>query len=1030
MTEQYKKLKATLETMFQLDQPDLDFGIYRIMNQKREEVTDFLNNRLLKQVKDTLSQAAGADRDKLKKELDQKENTLREMGVDPTSNDKWQELQAEYQTAASPEAMENEVYSHLTNFFRRYYHQGDFISQRRYKEGVYAIPYEGEEVKLHWANHDQYYIKTSEYFKNYRFELPNGKKINFELLEASTEQNNNKAQNNKERRFKLAEETVFEEVSSDVSLSAADEGSGVSKAGGSELKIFFTYEPTDKKQKQDDLMAAAFETLKKELPQAWLQELLRPKPTEKNKNRTLLEKHLKDYTARNTFDYFIHKDLGGFLRRELDFYIKNEILHIDDINLDNEQDFQKQLLLIKALKGVAQKIIDFLAQLEDFQKKLWLKKKFVLQSDYCLTLDRIDESFYADIAANQAQRQEWVQLFAIDELEDYSEPLSADFLKNNPYLVVDTQFFNRSWKYKLLGTLDRLDEHTDGLLVNSENFQALELMEDRYLQQVDCLYLDPPYNTAASEIVYKNSYKHSSWLSLISNRLERSLGLVKDDSISCMSIDDFELSKLFEILQNLYGSEHWLATTPIRSNPHGRAMAAGFSTNHEYAVYFGKGSGSIVGRLPRDSKKLARYPEKDEKGIFSWMNFRGTGANTRRIDRPKLYYPIFVVEDKLVVKNLTWSDEKSEWEVEAGLPPQAVELLPIDSAGEKRTWSLGWERAQEESKDNLEVRKVNDSWQVYRKYRPNQEGALPGTWWHDAKYSATESGTRIIGQLFGERNNFAYPKSIYLNEDILRASNAQSDAVVLDYFAGSGTTGHAVINLNREDDGKRKYILVEMGEYFNTVTKPRIQKVIYSEDWKNGKPVSRKGSSHCFKYLRLESYEDTLNNLQLQRTEPQAKLLSNENFEEEYRLHYMLEVESRESLLSVDTFKSPFGYTIKSIEHNEIKEVEVDLVETFNFLIGLVVDSIQVIKEYVVVIGDNLAGEHIAIIWRDVEKQDNQALNEFFRKTQINPRDTEFDRIYVNGDNNLENLKTAEDKWKVVLIEEEFHKRMFEEKSL
>ena len=104
-------------------------------------------------------------------------------------------------------------------------------------------------------------------------------------------------------------------------------------------------------------MKEAFDTLKEALPNAWLMELLQPKPTEKDKKRTLLEKHLKEYTARNTFDYFIHKDLGGFLKRELDFYIKNEILHIDDIDLDKEESYRQSLQVIKAFKKVALKII-------------------------------------------------------------------------------------------------------------------------------------------------------------------------------------------------------------------------------------------------------------------------------------------------------------------------------------------------------------------------------------------------------------------------------------------------------------------------------------------------------------------------------------------------------------------------------------------------------------------------------------------------------------------------------------------------
>lgn len=991
MTEQYKKLKSILAEMFQLDQPDLDFGIYRIMNQKRDEVTDFLDNRLLKQVKETLSQAAGADKNKLKKELEEKEKTLRELGVDPEANEKVQELKREYQQAASPAAMENEVYSHLTNFFRRYYHQGDFISQRRYKEGVYAIPYEGEEVKLHWANHDQYYIKTSEYFKNYRFDLPNGKKVNFELLEASTEQNNNKAQNNKERRFKLAEETIFEEE-------------------GAQLNIYFSYEPTDKKQKQDDLMAAAFETLKKQLPQAWLQELLRPKPTEKNKNRTLLEKHLKDYTARNTFDYFIHKDLGGFLRRELDFYIKNEILHLDDINLDSEQDFKKQLLLIKALKGVAQKIIVFLAQLEDFQKKLWLKKKFVLQSDYCITLDRIDESFYADIATNEAQRREWVKLFAIDELEDYSEPLTEDFLASNPFLVVDTQFFDRNWKYKLLGTLDRIDQQTDGLLVNSENFQALRLIENRYRQQVRYIYIDPPYNTNSTPILYKNEYKHSSWITLMDNRSEAAKAFLSDQGVKSVAIDDTELDELSMMLDNRFENYRHSKVSVIH-NPKG-SITRDFNRVHEYVVFLTplEGDGYVARKLEKN-----KTPRK----------MRRWGENSLRTDRKLSFYPIYIKANKIVrvgeVPDDAFHPESRNLQEQNG----EIAIYPIDQNGIERRWNFGLDSI-DGNLERVTIQEVDNTFDLF----VTHELTVPKTVWSGGRFDAGKYGNTLLIDIIG-RKQFDFPKSINLVQECCHLVTINNPkAIVLDYFSGSGTTGHAVINLNRETDGKRKYILVEMGEYFNTVTKPRIQRVIYSEDWKNGKPVSRKGSSHCFKYLRLESYEDTLNNLQLKRSEPQAQLLGNENFEEEYHLHYMLEVESRESLLSVDTFKSPFGYSVKSIEHNEIKEVEVDLVETFNYLIGLVVDSIQVIKDYVVVIGDNLSGEHIAVIWRDVEKQDDQALNEFFRKTQIKPRDTEFDRIYVNGDNNLENLKTAEDKWKVMLIEEEFRKRMFDEKTI
>jgi adenine-specific DNA-methyltransferase len=253
----------------------------------------------------------------------------------------------------------------------------------------------------------------------------------------------------------------------------------------------------------------------------------------------------------------------------------------------------------------------------------------------------------------------------------------------------------------------------------------------------------------------------------------------------------------------------------------------------------------------------------------------------------------------------------------------------------------------------------------------------------------------------------------------------------IDYFSGSGTTGHAIINLNREDGGKRKYILVEMGEYFDTVLKPRIQKVVYSKDWKDGKPVSRDGISHMFKYMYLESYDDTLDNLKAVRTKDQETLLEkmSAGAREDYTLSYMLNIETKasDSLLNIDRFRDPFNYTLKIRRDNELKDEKIDLVETFNYLIGLYVEQTETIRGFKVVRGKLRTGEKTLVIWRNTQEKSNEALDEFFQKQKYNTQDFEFDLIFVNGDNNLENLKVAEDKWKVRLIEEEFQKKMWEQ---
>jgi adenine-specific DNA-methyltransferase len=334
--------------------------------------------------------------------------------------------------------------------------------------------------------------------------------------------------------------------------------------------IRFEFKPDPERRKQADLNATAVDRILNQTTgfDDWRRELASLSRTERNPNRTLLEKHLTDYTARNTFDYFIHKDLGGFLRRELDFYIKNEVMHLDDIESETAPRVEQYLSKIKAIRRIAHKLIDFLAQIENFQKKLWLKKKFVVETHYCITLDRIyaiDDEKARDwlldqIIKNDAQREEWVRLFAIDEIKGdltvpgYSNPLKPEFLKAHPTLVVDTRQFDEAFKLRLLAAIPDLDEETDGLLIHSENFQALNLLQARYREQVKCIYIDPPYNTGSDEFTYKDRYQHSSWLAMMESRLCTAKVLLAPDALVFVHIDEREQAKLDGLMQEIFGA--------------------------------------------------------------------------------------------------------------------------------------------------------------------------------------------------------------------------------------------------------------------------------------------------------------------------------------------------------------------------------------------------------------------------------------------------------------------------------------------
>lgn len=160
----------------------------------------------------------------------------------------------------------------------------------------------------------------------------------------------------------------------------------------------------------------------------------------------------------NTFDYFIHKDLCGFLTRELDFFIKSEVMHLDDLDTSNEASVEVYLAKVKAIKRVGKIIIDFLAQIEDFQKKLWLKKKFVVETNWCITLDKIDESFWPEIIANKDQINEWISMYAIDQADGWSNPPTTDFLCQNQNLLIDTKHFPNTFKHSLLESIPDLDK--------------------------------------------------------------------------------------------------------------------------------------------------------------------------------------------------------------------------------------------------------------------------------------------------------------------------------------------------------------------------------------------------------------------------------------------------------------------------------------------------------------------------------------------------------------------------------------------
>ena len=870
MTRPLEKFQQLLRELFQFeDAAELDFGIYRIMKLRRERMEQWLTVDLPARAKEIIKGSSSNFDDDLAQRLEGLRTQLQAVQHDAIDADgnlvaletsdagmeyaklRGQQRRAPLRSTADIEIL---VYNNLYDFFSRYYDAGDFMAKRRWSfapdgRDTYAVPWNGEEVVLHWANKDQYYIKTGERFTHYRWESVIGErtfKIEFQLTNADLPANNNK---DAKKKFYLPvlDKIVWDEVTA--TLIVPFHWRGLFPQDQIEAKQEEKIRQNVNDATRERLLVHAAVTAVPHLVTA----LMAPKKDaagntirDKDDNPVpLLRYHLNRWTRKNESDFFIHKDLHRFLAGELDYFIKSAVLNLDNLLAAGELRAAPNFRLLEAVKKLGTEIIDFLAQLENFQKALFEKKKFIVETSWCLTLDRIpglfkDEVFAATLG-NDRQWEEWEKLYKFSAMRsDLITPQlrTREFLEAFPYLMLDTALgYDRALVEKLIGGIENLDEQTDGLIIHSENFQALNLLQEQYREAVRCVYIDPPYNTAAAPITYKNNFWHSSWLSLVASRISKALPLMESDALFCVTIDDAEAYRLRALCDALLGERELFGVVCIKNNPAGRTGTVGFAVAHEYAFFYGNPSTSAIGRLEHSETQKARYKESDDLGTFEWTNFRKHGGlNTYRTERPRQFYPIYVKGDSVRIPKMTWDDRLRDWIIEEQPRKGEEVLLPIDSQGRERIWDFGAETAQA-NLSHFSVRKDSrNQTAIYRKWRIHEEGLLPLTWWDKSVYSAPEYGTNLLTRMFGVTHTFTFPKSVHAVADCLKVGGLKQDeeGLCLDYFAGSGTTGHAVINLNRSDGGLRKYVLVEMGDYFDAVLKPRLLKSVFR---KTGKMV-------------------------------------------------------------------------------------------------------------------------------------------------------------------------------------------------
>lgn len=675
--------------------------------------------------------------------------------------------------------------------------------------------------------------------------------------------------------------------------------------------------------------------------------------------------------------------------------------------------------------------------MENLQKLLWEKKKFAYDVNYIITLDKIHLPLLRKIISHEKfnkQVEEWKSLGLIEKFpkNSFIDSKTKEIKEEYKYLPLDTAIFeDQDLTYSVLEHIEYLDDTIDSILVNSDNFHGINFLIEKFKKLIKCVYIDPPYNTETDRsngtFPYKDGYPDSTWLSLLGSRIEASLPLLSDNAVIFSSIDDNEVDNLLKLYKSL--GFDFVKLLPTIMNLKGNNDEYGFSGAHEYTICSiknGKVDGAIL-ELNVTEDDIIKW-ETDERGFFKkGATLKSSGENAPRTKRQNLYYPIlfnkktnkvesilFEEYGKIYNKeNNTFNDNYIEELRTKYQKKDYVFLLPLDEKGSKLTWRWSFEKIQKESYDVIPV-KTKTGVTLYKKQRPELKDfptKKAKSFLYKPSYSSG-NGTAELKELFNSKP-FKSPKPLALVEDLISLGSTPESGYILDYFLGSGTTIHAAINQKRLKQDF-KVIGIENGEYFDSLIIKRTKKAIYSDSWEEGKAQKPNGISQIVKYFKLEQYEDALENTVFNSSDYSAIKAFKDGLEpfkeymtEHYQKSYLSLYEhfgkshSQSLMMKIEDelLNKPFDFKLKIYEDGTIKEKTMDLVETFNALIGINVMSIKMRqyegKRYVFVDSPD-----ILVIWREFDNLKEVMQTEYknkemeFMKQEVDMNDK---TIYMNG---------------------------------
>ena len=766
-----------------------------------------------------------------------------------------------------------DFFDRLYTFFERYFSESGsvyFVKTAAWQKVYEQVYTDDKDVVLFWKTNMLYYVKSDIMFKNMEIAVKNEVNNAEYIFYFDCEKLQNK-QNNEKKNIIFAYDKT--------------------ENGRHFFKV--SYSENGAKTKTDDILKA----IKKSV-------------------NAISEDHLNKafaaFKKQTSVDFFINKDAKKFLTEQLDMYL-HQIL------LDEKNEFDAvRLAQLKTVKDFSLKIIDFVSQFEDELVRIWNKPKFVLNSNYVITINKLTPEIVEKLKAHSGwteQQKEWDELGMLNKKEN-------NFLFDNAscQLPIDTKYF-KDLEIEILSLFDDLDEALDGRLIRSENYQALNTLKDRYKEKVQCIHIDPPYNTDTSGFLYKNNYRHASWLSMMSDRIDTGICLLNDKASFIVHIDENE----YEHLWQLFDMKPMLPTGTIiwdKRNP--MTGGSGIATQHEYIIWRDKCEKII--NLDADHVKLILDKVKDlmaqyesdmelvRETYIAWLNTQTEFSNGEKAYR-------YIDNNGNVYQSVSLRAPELRTDRKFHIPlihPKTRKPCPVPPNGFSRT--------PDTLAAMIERNEIlfgdNEMTQPRQKSILKPEKAMQLT-------SIIQDATRGKADADKLGLYFPYNHSVKFYSTILSTAT-DKDSIILDYFAGSGTTAHAVIELNKKDCGRRKYMLVEVNGHFYSVILPRIKKVCYSDKWKEG--ISQDGGagvSQFFKYYELEQYEQTLSKMKYSEIASalfdEIKPFANYVFLTDEKLAGVLDIDIKNNVVDLDFDKLyeniDFPETISLVKGKAIKKI-------------------------------------------------------------------------------------------------------------